>query len=711
MNHHVNFVQLNSNNVSLIIDCQSRTPAVLYWGKKLSASTSAEMLEILASRQEVKCAVVVEAPISLSPLLGQGFTGAPGIEISNDDIAWSLGGDLVEINQKSADEVEFVTLDELRQIKVIHRLVLDQHSDVLTASTNLVNLTEKPLSVHWCAAPTLPLPGDMDKILSFEGRWSNEFLRNNVDLFLGSYVRENRKGKTSHDNFPGVVVHHANTHEHAGDCYGFHLGWSGNHKMRVEHLPEGRNYVQLGELLGSNEVVLQPGGNYQSPNIYVSYSSQGFTGLSQSFHHFVRHNLLTKKMKEKVRPVHYNTWEGIYFDHNIDTLKALTDQVSALGIERFVLDDGWFNGRRGDNAGLGDWFVDKTIYPEGLGPLINYVNNKGMEFGLWFEPEMVNPDSDLFRQHPEWALASAGNEQLQFRHQLVLDLTNKEVTEYLFKVIDDILTQYPEILYIKWDNNRDYNHAGNILGQPAIHKQTQAFYQLVDQLKLAHPHVEIESCASGGGRIDYGVLARTDRVWTSDSNDALDRLSIQRGCSFFFPAEIMGAHVGPRECHITGRNISIEMRAAVSFFGHMGIEMDPRELTEHERTALIEVIALHKKHRQLIHSGNLIRMNDNDFSIDFGIVNQEQSQALFAYNSVNEVKRTNPGKYKFVGLAEDKRYQLSLIWPTKLTEYSPSILSKVQGQIFSGEALMQFGMQLPALFPQSSLIFEVNVVE
>ena len=235
-------------------------------------------------------------------------------------------------------------------------------------------------------------------------------------------------------------------------------------------------------------------------------------------------------------------------------------------------------------------------------------------------------------------------------------------------------------------------------------------YQLIDRLKARHPHVEIESCSSGGARVDYGVLAHTDRVWTSDSNDALDRLSIQRGCSFFFPAEVMGSHVGPRNCHITGRHINMDMRAAVAFFGHMGMEMDPRELTEKEQQQLSQAVVLHKKHRALIHSGQLIRLDSDGDAINFGIINAEKSQALFAYNSVKETQRTTPPKFRFIGLEASKTYQLTLIWPSIVNEYSPSILSKINEQKFNGEVLMQFGMQLPVLFPQSALIFELNEV-
>ena len=711
MSHHPNFVLLNGQHTSVVVDCSNKTPAILYFGKKISSKTTYDMMKQLSTRQEAKCSVVVEAPISLSPLMGEGFTGAPGIEIFDNNIAWSIGGTLTSVTQPSANQVIFESIDSLRNLSVKHHLTLDPHSDVLSATTQLTNLGNNAVNVNWCAAPTIPMPLHIDQIMSFEGRWSNEFQRKSFDMFLGSFVRENRKGKTSHDNFPGMVMHNKLTHEQGGECYGFHLGWSGNHKMRAELLAEGRSYAQLGELLMPGELVLAPNESYTSPTLYSAYSNQGFSGLSHHFHQFVRQSLITDKVRQKPRPVHYNTWEGIYFDHDVAVLQSLATQAADIGAERFVLDDGWFKGRRGDFAGLGDWTVDRDIYPNGLQPLIDHVNSVGMEFGLWFEPEMVNPDSDLYRNHPEWALQTAGNEQLKFRKQLVLDMTNPAVTDYLFNAINDILVEYPQIVYIKWDMNRDLNHAGNFAGKPAVHQQTLAAYALIERLKQAHPHVEIESCSSGGARVDYGVLRYTDRVWTSDSNDALDRLTIQRGCSFFFPAEVMGAHVGPRDCHITGRNISIAMRAAVAFFGHMGIEMDPRELTDDERQQLQQIIKLHKQHRQLIHSGKLVRLNSDGDSINFGIVNADQSQALFAYNSVKETQRTNPPKYHFAGLDADKDYTLSLVWPAGFSFYSPSVLSVIDKQTYSGEALMTFGMQLPITFPQTSLIFELNQVK
>ena len=704
------FVHLRSETASLVVDCRRHTPVLLYWGKVLSKLTSNDMLGQLSTRQEAKCALREEVPISFSPCLGDGFTGQAALDLFDGGIAWSVGAKLTAIEFPNAHTAVFISVDPIRKLSLTHTITLDPQTNVVAATSSITNNSSKSVNVNYCAAPTFTMPDHIDKILSFEGRWSMEFQQTSVDLFLGAFVRENRKGKTSHDNFPGVVLHTANTNENQGECYGFHLGWSGNHRTRVELLPEQRTYVQMGELVGSGEIVLAEGESYSSPTLFASYSSQGFGELSHNFHRYVRQNILTKKVTQAPRPVHYNTWEGIYFDHNIETLKELAGIMANIGAERFVLDDGWFKGRRGDKAGLGDWIVDTAIYPQGLTPIIEHVNNLGMAFGIWFEPEMLNPDSDLFRAHPEWVLSTLGNEQIQFRNQLVLDLTRPEVCDYLFGQISNVLTEYPQISYIKWDMNRDINHTGNGVGVSAIHKQTLAVYALIDKIKNAHKHVEIESCSSGGARIDYGILAHTDRVWTSDSNDALDRLMIQRGCSFFFPSEIMGSHVGPRECHITGRNIPMQTRIAVALFGSMGMEMDPRELTPTDISYLQQGLAIYKEKRKLIHSGRLYRINLNGNSIDFGIVSDDKSEALFAYNSVVETRRTMPRKFRFVGIDNQAQYTIKMIWPIDLFEYSKSITSVIEGKTYSGEVLIQFGLQLPIVFPQTSLIFSLSKV-
>ena len=701
------FTRLSNDKATLIFDCQGPMPTLIYYGAPLSDSTTPEMLTLLNTRQEAKCAPVVEPPITLVPTHGEGWTAQPGLEIFGDADQWAAGFSLTDINV-SDTALTFTAQDNQRHIQLVTTVTLSTGAAVATFASSIKNIGDTPLNLGYLNAATLPLPNTISKLKTFEGRWSAEFQTTDHDLFFGSYVRENRRGKTSHDTFPGLIAYADGTTELNGQCYGFHLGASANHKLRAELMADGRSYVQFGELLFPGEITLSAGERYSSPILYTGFAEQGFSALSQQFHNFIRQNILNHDANSKPRPVHYNTWEGIYFDHNEDTLKALADKVAPLGIERFVLDDGWFKGRRHDKAGLGDWTVDEKIYPNGLDGLIDHVTGLGMEFGIWFEPEMVNPDSDLYRAHPEWALHTKNNPQIPFRNQYVLDLTNPEVVEYLYTVITDVLRAYPKISYIKWDMNRDVNHPGNHQGKPAMHGQMAALYALIDSVKAAHPNVEIESCCSGGGRVDLGILPHTDRFWTSDSNDALDRLYIQRGFSYFFPSEVMGAHVGPRDCHITGRTIPIELRSAVSMFGHMGIEMDPRELTEHEEKTLKSAIALYKQYRHLTHTGDVFRLDDDGLNVKFGYVSKDKREGIFAYNSVKETLRTTPTRFYFAGLDKNKTYTLERVWPETLKEYSPSILQKTEGKTFTGEALMKYGMQLPVLFPQTALIYTVK---
>lgn len=703
------YVHLQNAEMSVILHCPGGVPVISYMGKALSDVTSTLMLQQLTTRQEAKCSPAVEPPLSLVPHHGEGFTGHPGLQLSGQDDQWAAGFSLVAVDADKQQAV-FDCRDDLRSLQLHVHVRLDTQLNLMQFSTSLTNLGKTEVQVHYLNAATLPLSPNYQRAKTFEGRWSNEFQTRDILLQMGAYVRENRRGKTSHDCFPGIILCHQGTSEQHGECLGLHLGASANHRLMVEVLNDGRRYVQMGELLFPGECRLHAGEKYRSPTLFVSYSENGLSSMSQQFHRFIRRDILQHRPDKAPRQVHYNTWEGIYFNHDVSTLTQLATHASQLGVERFVLDDGWFNGRRSDRTGLGDWYVDSSVYPDGLTPLIQQVNQLGMTFGIWFEPEMVNPDSDLYRQHPEWALQTRHNPQVPFRHQYVLDLSNPEVCEYLFNRIDDILTTYPDISYIKWDMNRDVNHPGNSSGQPSMHKQTQALYGLLAKVKQHHPHLEIESCCSGGGRVDLEILRYTDRFWTSDSNDALDRLVIQRGFSYFFPAEVMGAHVGPRDCHITGRHLSIELRAAVAMFGHMGIEMDPRELTEHERKVLSDAISIYKKNRSWLHSADLFRLDDDGLNINFGYVSDDKQRAIFAYNSIKETGHTTPGRYYFVGLDRGTAYRLTRLWPETLKEYSPSVLQATEGEVFSGEALMQIGLQLPVLFPQTALVFLLEAV-
>jgi alpha-galactosidase len=592
------------------------------------------------------------------------------------------------------------------EIQLTHCLALHASTDVLTATTAITNIGSSALWLDRCDAPCIPVPMRYNKILGFTGRWANEFQQVSIDRFPGAYVRENRSGRTSHDSFPGVVVHTEDTNESSGSAYGLHLGWSGNHQLRIEEQHTGQAYAQLGELFFPGEMSLEPGEKYCSPTLYGTSTAHGFSAISESFHGYVRASLTDKRVRNKVRPVHFNTWEAVYFDLSYDRLCELADVAAEVGAERFVLDDGWFKNRKSDKAGLGDWFVDNTVFEDGLGPLIDHVKAKNMEFGLWVEPEMVNPDSDLYRAHSDWVLNADPAPLILSRNQLVLDLTRTEVQTYLFERLDALLTEY-SISYLKWDMNRAVYQPNNQGGRAVGHYQTNALYTLLGRLRAAHPAVEIESCSSGGGRADFGILGFTDRIWTSDSNDALDRLRIQKGFSMFFPAEVMGAHIGPGVCHITGRILSMETRAGVAMFGHMGIEANLLEMDDDQTETLKAGVALHKKHRQLIHSGNLVRLNTQSNENGFGIIAQDGGEALFSYTQLDSLSHSVGGRLQFIGLDSNCLYQVSIVWPQEPKSYSTSILDVINGSVISGEALTKAGIQLPIMHPASLLVFHL----
>lgn len=699
------FYSLSSNNCSLVVDCRGDSPVILYWGSRLADETSPDMLALLATSQELQASLPQEAPIGLSPQTAAGFSGSPGVQLHRDGLQWAVYTRIESVSLID-NKLTIVSICQGTQIQLIHCLALDHKTDVLSATTEIVNMGESSLWLDRCDAPCVPIPKNYSKILSFAGRWGNEFQSQSIDRFMGAYVRENRSGRTSHDSFPGVIVHTEQANESSGFAYGLHLGWSGNHHVRVEEQFTGQAYAQLGELFLPGEMLLEPGQAYKSPVLFGASTDKGLSALSGAFHRHVRAKLTDRRIANKIRPVHFNTWEAVYFDLSLERLCALAEHAREVGAERFVLDDGWFKNRKSDNAGLGDWTVDKTVFPAGLAPLINHVHKNDMEFGLWVEPEMVNPDSDLYRAHPDWVLNNQPAPLLSARNQLVLDLTRVEVTDYLFERLDALLNEYP-ISYLKWDMNRAIHQPGDQNGRAVGHKQTRSLYKLLARIRSAHPEVELESCSSGGGRADFGILEFTDRIWTSDSNDALDRVGIQKGFSMFFPAEVMGAHVGPDVCHITGRALSMETRVGVAMFGHMGIEVNLLEMDQRETQVLKAGVALHKKYRSLIHSGNLVRLNTQCDESAFGIIAQDGSEALFPYIQLNSLSNSVGGRLQFAGLDSNSLYMVNIVWPAEPKSYSKSILDVINGSTMSGDALKNAGVQLPILRPASMLVFHL----
>jgi alpha-galactosidase len=587
------WIILNGRMTTVILEhVAGEAPLWRYWGARLPDGTTPPT-PLRHSRPEPTFSAAFDQPLPVFPGAGAGWFGAPALLAHREGRDWSFQPDSVDTKSDGFCAVINLT-DSVAAIRIEVRIALDPENDVLTLSSRLENIGSATLDVQWLASAVLPLPDDAHTVHSFSGRHNGEFVPVTDLLTRSIWRRENRRGLTSHDCFPGATV------TAGGTVYGAQLAWSGNHVQMIEWLDDGRRQWQFGEGLAPGEVRLAANESFETPELLATCAPDA-NGVAQNFHGAIRSRIDWPSGAMRPRPVHINTWEGFYFDHDEAALKDLANHAAAIGIERFVLDDGWFHGRDNDRSSLGDWWADARKYPQGLAPLANHVTALSLEFGLWVEPEMVNPDSDLYRTHPEWALAISGRPQITARNQLVLDMRRQDVHDYLFDCIARLLSDLP-IGYLKWDHNRELIAAGD---RAAFHAQIRGTYALLARLRKAFPSVEIEACAAGGGRIDAGIIRHTHRFWTSDNIDAVSRLSIQRGYLQFLPPELMGAHVGASPAHATGRKQSLDFRAGVAMPGHFGVELDIRKLDDGERKKLAHWIATYKAHRDQLHHGKV----------------------------------------------------------------------------------------------------------
>lgn len=589
------FITLHSPACTAIWEIRpDEAPLWRYWGPRLPDGVSPGAA-LRDTRPEPSFSLHADQPLSIFPGVGLGWFGQSALLAHRGGADWAQAITACGIEQQG-DTVRFCMEDAVAGLGVVITARLDPASDVLSLSTTLTNMGDGLLDVAWLAAGNLPLPEDARAVRSFSGRHNGEFVPQEDGLTRSQWRRENRRGLTSHDCFPGAVVLCAD-----GAAYGAQLAWSGNHIQSIEWIDDGRRHWQMGEGLAPGEIRLAPGQSLSTPEILATVSADGLDGVSQAFHRAIRARIAWPGGAMKPRPVHLNTWEGFYFNHDLKALQDLATAAARVGIERYVLDDGWFKGRDDDTSSLGDWVVDRAKYPDGLAPLADHVTALGMEFGLWVEPEMVNPSSDLYRAHPDWALHIAGRPLLTARNQLVLDMGLPQVRDYLYEAIAALLRDLP-IAYLKWDHNRDLTHAGARAG---FHAQVLGTYALLARLRADFPDVEIESCAGGGGRMDAGIIAHTHRFWASDCIDAISRVRIQRGFLTFMPPEVMGSHVGACPAHSTGRMQDMAFRAGVALPGHFGVELDLRLLSDAETGELASAIARYKALRDRLHTGRV----------------------------------------------------------------------------------------------------------
>ncbi|PJM76490.1 alpha-galactosidase [Bifidobacterium felsineum] len=564
-----------------------------------------------------------------------------------------------------------------------------------------------------------PVPELAGEILTTTGHHLRERSPQRQPLTIGRFEKPQLAGRPDFDasllltaGVPGFGFEH-------GEAYSVHVGWSGNSVLSAERLPYTQGIIGGGELLFGGEVTLAPQGedkgesSYATPWLFGSFGD-GLNEIAARFHAYVRS--LHPRLFAKGRPVILNTWEAVYFDHNFDTLAALADKAAASGVERFVVDDGWFGSRRDDTSGLGDWQISQEVWPDGdksLKALADYVHGKGMQFGLWFEPEMVNIDSDVVRAHPDWILSpTADRLPMQGRSQQVLDLTNPEAFDYVFHAMDSLVGEL-KIDYIKWDHNKLVTEPGSrYSGRPAVHAQTLAVYEIFKGLKINHPGLEIESCSSGGGRVDLGILEYADRIWASDCVDPVERADIQRYTSLLVPPAMMGEHVGASPAHSTQRATSQELRMAMVFFGHMGIEWNLLKEPEDALAKLAVWVAEFKKHRDWFAIDTCVHADANDPAVRLdGMVMPSQDAAIYRFTQLTTGQTYPAAPVRLPGLDPDRRYRVSPLDPSlDLTGLAngQSTLGwwNEDGVVMTGEALQRYGIRPPSLHPQQAVLFK-----
>lgn len=694
-------IHLRGATSDVVVDAAHGVPVIVHWGAPLGDVDPTNTARALG-RPHLPVGLDVPGPTSLVPEHGSGFQGRPGLTgHRHSGTAWAPRF-AVEAVTPVEGGVEVVSVDPVAELRLVCTLTL---GEVLRVRTRVANLGDTPYQLSGLH-PTLPLPAHASELLTFDGRWIREFHPVRREWGSGSWLAEDRSGRTSHEHPPLVFAGTPGFGEWHGEVWGVHLAWSGNHSLLADCLPDGSRYLQAGELLHPGEVCLEPGADYETPDVVGVYSAEGLTAATWGFHRMCRS---LPVHPERPRPVLLNTWEAVYFDHDTARLEALASTAAALGVERFVLDDGWFGGRRDDRRGLGDWWVSPDVYPHGLEPLIAHVRSLGMEFGIWVEPEMVNPDSDLFRAHPEWALVTPGYEPLTGRGQLVLDLARADAFAHVLEALDRLLADH-DIAFVKWDMNRKHAQAGGAGGGAGSHAQTLAFYRLLDELRARHPGVEFESCASGGGRVDLGVLQRAERVWTSDCNDALERQTIQRGASMLIPPELMGAHIGPARSHTTGRMHSLAFRALTAMFGHLGVELDVMALDEAESEQLAAAISLHRRFRPLLHSGDVVRFDpvlngQAPAGFAHGVYSADRREAIVAYVQTASGLSLLPPPLRLPGLSCDQGYLVEQVpLPGTWAHWEGN------GLVLSGAQLAAHGIQVPHLNPESGILFHLTAV-
>lgn len=690
-----NVFHLQSRDMSYVLQILNGYPAHAYWGKKLRQDNDLSSLLIQQKRD------FIDRLPQEYPQYGSGDFRSPAYQVQLED--GSRVSELKYIGHKifegkpgldglpatyveSKDEAQTLELhleDSFSKLEVILTYTVFSNYNAIARSVRFINNSKQTIRLLKALSATVDFHDSNYDAMYLSGAWGREAHLQRRPLGPGNTSIDSKRGASSQQLNPFLSIVRPNTDENQGDAFGFSFVYSGNFIAEAEVDSYYNTRVSIG--LNSFDFLwtLKPNESFQTPEAVMVYSSEGIGDMSRTYHKLYRTRLSRGHYRDKERPILINNWEGTYFDFNEQKIEEIAKVGAELGIELFVLDDGWFGKRNDDTTSLGDWYENRAKLPNGLKGLANRINNLGMQFGLWFEPEMVSPKSELYSKHPDWCIHVKGRRRTEFRHQLTLDLSRKEVRDYIYKALSDIFSRVP-LTYVKWDMNRHMTEIGSAgwptdQQQEITHRYMLGLYELLEHLTKQFPHILFENCSSGGGRFDPGMLYYMPQTWASDNTDAVERLKIQYGTSIVYPVSAIGSHISAVPNHQVGRITPLTTRGHVAMSGNFGFELDLTKFTKEEKEIVKKQVAKYKEIRSLVQQGELYRLKSpfegNETAWVF--VSENKNEVMVFFSRV--LSEPNPPQKRLLlnGLDPNKNYKV-----------------EDTGQFFGGDYLMQAGLPI-----------------